>query len=310
MREYNHISVLRQEVLEGLNIKPDGIYVDGTLGGGGHSEGILSILTSGRLIANDLDLDAINYAKTRLSSYLDKITFIHDDYKNILNNLSDLGIDKVDGILLDLGVSSYQIDNSERGFSYINDAKLDMRMNQEQALSAYEVVNTYSESALSKIIFEYGEERYARFIAKKIVTMRQQQPIESTLQLSNLVASCYPSKERFKFGNPAKRTFQAIRIEVNKELENLESFISECAMRLKVGGRMCVISFHSLEDRMVKRAFVELEKDCICDKKLPVCVCNKRKEIEIITKKPISGSIEADKNKRAESAKLRIVERI
>lgn len=308
--DYNHIPVLYNEVLTGLKIKSDGIYVDGTLGGGGHSEGIVKMLNSGRLIVNDLDTDAINNAKVRLKNYEDKITYIHDDYKNILSNLDELGIDKVDGILLDLGVSSYQIDNIERGFSYINDAKLDMRMNQEQKLSAYEVVNEYSEGALTTLLFEYGEEKYARYIAKKIVNRRSQQPIETTLELSEIVASCYPGKDRYKFGNPAKRTFQAIRIEVNSELEGLEKFIFEVTMRLKVGGRICVIAFHSLEDRMVKRAFIELEKDCICDKRLPVCVCNKRKEIEIITKKPISGSIEADKNKRAESAKLRIAEKI
>lgn len=308
--EYKHIPVLYNEVLEGLNINPEGIYVDGTLGGGGHSEGILIKLTKGRLIANDLDTDAIANAKAKFCKYGDKITYVHDDYKNILSNLDELGIDKVDGILLDFGVSSYQIDNADRGFSYMNDAPLDMRMNQEQALSAYTVVNEYSESAIIKLLYDYGEEKYAKYIARKLVAKRQISPIKTTLELSEIIASCYPSKERFKFGNPAKRTFQAIRIEVNNELDDLQQFVYDAAMRLKVGGRMCVISFHSLEDRMVKRAFIELEKDCICDKKLPVCVCNKRKEINIITKKPISGSIEADINKRSESAKLRIIEKI
>ncbi len=307
--KYEHIPVLYNEVIEGLNIKSDGIYVDGTLGGGGHSEGILKKLISGKLIVNDLDTEAINNAKEKFSGY-DNITYIHDDYKNILNNLDNINIGLIDGILLDLGVSSYQIDNAERGFSYIKDAPLDMRMNIEQEISAYTVVNTYGEQELTDILFTYGEERYARYIAKKIVARRKESPIKTTLELSEIVASCYPAKERYKFGNPAKRTFQAIRIEVNNELKGLEKFITDAAMRLKVGGRMCVITFHSLEDRMVKRAFVELEKDCICDKRLPVCVCNKRKEVEIITKKPISGAIEADKNKRSESAKLRIVEKV
>lgn len=308
--KYEHIPVLFNEVIDGLNIKPNGIYVDGTLGGGGHSEGILSKLDSGKLIVNDLDLDAIENAKEKFVNYQDKITYLHDDYKNILINLDNINIGLVDGILLDLGVSSYQIDNAERGFSYMKDAPLDMRMNQEQALSAFTVVNSYGEEEISDILFNYGEERYARYIAKKIVAKRKESPIKTTLELSELVASCYPGKERYKFGNPAKRTFQAIRIEVNNELKGLEKFIMDVAMRLKVGGRMCVITFHSLEDRMVKRAFLELEKDCICDKRLPVCVCNKRKEVEIITKKPISGAIEADKNKRSESAKLRIIEKV
>lgn len=308
--EYKHIPVLFNEVLDGLNVKEDGIYVDGTLGGGGHSEGILKKLTNGKLIVNDLDTDAIANAKIKFSGYGDKISYIHDDYKNLLENLDDLGIDKVDGILLDLGISSYQIDNADRGFSYMNDAPLDMRMNQEQSLSAYTVVNEYSEDAIIKLLYDYGEEKYSKYIARKIVAKRQISPIQTTLELSEIIASCYPSKERFKFGNPAKRTFQAIRIEVNNELGGLEKFIYDVAMRLKVGGRMCVIAFHSLEDRMVKRAFLELEKDCICDKRLPVCVCNKRKEVEILTKKPISGSIEADTNKRSESAKLRIIEKV
>lgn len=308
--EFNHFPVLFNEVIEGLCIKPDGIYVDGTLGGGGHSEGILNRLTTGRLIANDLDLDAIENAKEKFADRLNKITFIHDDYKNLCERLDDLGIEKVDGILLDLGVSSYQIDTPERGFSYNKDAELDMRMNKEQKLSAFDVVNGYSEKELSKIFFEYGEERYARTIAAKIGKAREGKPIKTTLELADIIASAYPSKDRYKFGNPAKRSFQAIRIEVNNELDGLYDFIMKIALRLKVGGRMCVITFHSLEDRIVKRAFIELEKDCICDKKMPICVCNKRKEVEIITKKPILGEMEAEINKRSAGAKLRIIERV
>lgn len=308
--EYNHFPVLYDDVIEGLKIRPNGIYVDGTLGGGGHCSGILERLTDGRVIANDLDLAAIENAKQRFQTQLDKITFLHDDYKNLCENLTALGIEKVDGILLDLGVSSYQIDTPERGFSYTKDAKLDMRMNEEQKLSAYEVVNGYSEEELKKIFYEYGEERYSGSIAKNIVRERAKKSIETTLELADLVAKSYPAKERYKFGNPAKRTFQSLRIEVNGELNGLYDFIYNVALRLNPGGRMCVITFHSLEDRIVKRAFKELETDCICDKRLPVCVCNKRKEVEIITKKPILGSKEGETNKRSESAKLRIIERI
>lgn len=308
--EYFHFPVLYKEVIAGLNINPNGIYVDGTLGGGGHSKGILEHLENGKLIANDLDAVAIENAKEKLSSYLDKITFINDDYKNLNKNLDLLGIDQIDGVLLDLGVSSYQLDTPERGFSYVKDARLDMRMNENQKLSAYEVVNEYSEKRLSEILFEYGEERYARKIASRIVSKRNEKPISNTKELADLVALCYPPNDRYKYGNPAKRTFQAIRIEVNNELNGLYDFIIKIALRLKKDGRMCVITFHSLEDRIVKHAFAELEKDCVCDKKMPICVCNKRKEVEILTTKPILGSTESEINKRSESAKLRIIKRI
>ena len=303
--------VLYDDVIEGLQIKPDGVYFDGTLGGGGHALGILERLgQNGRLIANDKDAAALENAKKKLAGHAGKITYLHDDYKNALQHLDELGIDKLDGALLDLGVSSYQIDTAERGFSYVKDALLDMRMDEEQTLSALTVVNEYSEKELLRVLYDYGEEPNARSIVRKIVDARKVKPIESTLELANLVAAAYPPKERYKHGNPAKRTFQAIRIEVNDELRGLEEFVTDLALRLKVGGRLCIITFHSLEDRIVKRAFVELEKDCVCDKKLPVCVCNKRQEIKIITKKPILGEKEAEQNKRAESAKLRIAERI
>ena len=308
--EYFHVPVLYDEVMDGLSIKPDGIYLDGTLGGGGHTRGILERLTTGRLIANDKDADAIENAKDKLSDYADKITYVHDDYKNIIAHLDDLQIKDLDGILLDLGVSSYQIDTAERGFSYVKDAPLDMRMDREQSLSAYDVVNKYSEKELLRVLYEYGEESNARNIVRNIHPAREKEPIKTTSELAELVSKSYPPKERYKHGNPAKKTFQAIRIEVNNELAGLQDFIYDLALRLKKGGRMCVITFHSLEDRIVKHAFIELEKDCVCDKKLPVCVCNKRREAIIITKKPILGEKEKEVNKRAESAKLRIIERV
>ena len=309
--EFKHISVLYDESIEGLNVNPNGIYVDGTLGGAGHSKGIVSKLTGGRLICNDLDLNAIDNAKLVLSEHLDKVTFIHDDYKNLLENLDDLGIDGIDGILLDLGVSSPQIDDPNRGFSYSKPAPLDMRMDTTQTLDAKVVVNTYKEEELAKIFFEYGEDKLSRKIARAIVREREKEPITTTDRLADIIERCYPAGYRFKHGHPAKRVFQAIRIEVNGELEGLYDFIYSVALRLKVGGRRAVITFHSLEDRIVKNAFTELEKDCICDKHLPVCVCNKRREVKILTKKPIVASEEELKNnKRAESAKLRIVERV
>ena len=309
--EFKHISVLYDESIEGLNVNPNGIYVDGTLGGAGHSKGIVSKLTGGRLICNDLDLNAIDNAKLVLSEHLDKVTFIHDDYKNLLENLDDLGIDGIDGILLDLGVSSPQIDDPNRGFSYSKAAPLDMRMDTTQTLDAKVVVNTYKEEELAKIFFEYGEDKLSRKIARAIVRERENEPITTTDRLADIIERCYPAGYHFKHGHPAKRVFQAIRIEVNGELEGLYDFIYSVALRLKVGGRMAVITFHSLEDRIVKNAFTELEKDCICDKHLPVCVCNKRREVKILTKKPIVASEEElSYNSRSKSAKLRIYERI
>lgn len=308
--KYEHIPVLFDEVIEGLNIKPDGIYLDGTLGGGGHSKGILQRLKNGRLIACDKDSDALKNAETVLKEYSEKITYVHDDFKNVFGYLDEYGIEKLDGVLLDLGVSSYQIDTAERGFSYIKDAPLDMRMDAEQKLSAYDVVNGYSEKELLRLLYEYGEERNAPQIVRNILRKRALSPIATTLELAETVKESYPPKFRYQNGNPAKKTFQAIRIEVNGELNGLKEAVNDLSLRLKEGGRICVITFHSLEDRIVKNVFVELEKDCICDKKLPVCVCNKRRDVKIITKKPISGEKEADVNKRAESAKLRIAERV
>lgn len=304
-----HIPVLYNEALDGLNINPSGIYVDGTLGGGGHSKGIAQRLSTGRLIVNDLDNDAIAAAQANLKQYEDKITYIHDDYKNILTHLDRLNIDKVDGILLDLGVSSYQIDTAERGFSYMKDAPLDMRMDKDgEGTTAWDIVNEYSIQQLTRIFVEYGEERFARKIANDIAKARAIKPIDTTLQLANLIANGCPVG--FKFGHPAKKVFQALRIEVNGELSGLYQAVEGMARRLKTGGRMCVITFHSLEDRIIKTCFKYLEQDCICDKNMPVCVCGKVSEVALVNKKPIEASAsELADNKRAESAKLRIIQK-
>lgn len=306
--EFKHYSVMLNECIEGLDIKPDGIYVDGTLGGAGHSYEILKRLSSkGKLIAIDKDLEAISASKQKLKEF-DNVIFVHDDYKNLTNILDELKIDKVDGILLDLGVSSYQLDNRERGFSYIGDAELDMRMNREQSLNAKTVVNTYSEEKLAKIFFEYGEEKFSRKIAKEIVKAR---PLETTKQLAEIIEKCYPAQVRFKGGNPCKRVFQAIRIEVNEELDGLYDSLLQMARRLNQNGRMCVITFHSLEDRITKNAFQYLYCDCICPPHQPVCTCDKKREVEILTRKPITASNEElTQNKRSQSAKLRIIKKI
>ncbi len=306
--EFKHYSVMLNECLDGLNIKPDGIYVDGTLGGAGHSLQIVKKLTSGgKLIAIDKDLDAIEVSKERLKDF-DNVIFVHDDYKNLPDILDSLGIDKVDGILLDLGVSSYQLDNRSRGFSYMGDAELDMRMNREQSLTAKEVVNSYSEERLSKIFFEYGEEKFSRKIASNIVKSR---PIETTGRLAEIIEKSYPAAVRFKGGNPCKRVFQAIRIEVNEELDGLYDSLLNMSRRLKSKGRMCVITFHSLEDRITKNVFQYLYCDCICSPHQPICTCDKVREVKIITRKPIVASNkELEENKRSQSAKLRIIEKI
>lgn len=309
--EFRHIPVMLEECIEGLDIKPDGTYLDCTLGGGGHSLEIVKRLTNGRLFAVDKDAEAIASAKQKLREYEDKITYIHDDFKNALERLDELNVDKLDGVLIDLGVSSYQLDNGQRGFSYNVDAPLDMRMNTEQYLSAYNVVNEYDEESLANVIWQYGEDKLSRRIAKNIVEYRQKQEIKTTGQLAKIVEESYPAKLRWKFGNPCKRTFQAIRIEVNGELKDLDKAVTDLSLRLKEGGRICIITFHSLEDRIVKRAFVELNKDCICPPHQPICTCNKRRDVEIITKKPITASDdELAQNSRAASAKLRIAKRV
>ena len=309
--EFKHISVLLNECIEGLNIKEDGIYVDGTLGGAGHSSEIIKNLCErGRLIGIDQDKDALKAAKEKLKDY-NNVTFVHSNFYNIENILHDLNIAGVDGILMDLGVSSYQLDNGERGFSYMQDAPLDMRMNRENSLSAYEVINSYSEEDLFRIIKDYGEEKFAKRIANFIINKRKEKNIESTLELVDVIKAASPAKARREGPHPAKRTFQAIRIEVNKELEIIEKTIRDGVERLNVGGRMAIITFHSLEDRIVKTVYKNLANPCTCPSSFPVCVCNKKPIVKIITRKPIEASKEElDYNPRSRSAKLRIIEKI
>ena len=304
-----HIPVLYYETLDNLVINPDGVYIDCTLGGGSHSEGILERLSDkGLLISIDQDSNAIEYSKKRLEKFGPKWKVFKGNFENIDTIAYMAGVDKVDGILMDIGVSSKQLDDPERGFSYRYDVKLDMRMNIEQKISAYDVVNTYSEEQLSKIIFEYGEERYARKIAKLIVEERKSFPIEKTSDLIALIKRAYPERSS---KHPAKKTFQAIRIEVNRELEVLENAISKAVELLKVGGRLAIITFHSLEDRIVKNKFKDLATACKCPKDIPICVCGGVKKFEIITKKPIIPvDDELKNNNRAHSSKLRILERI
>ena len=304
-----HIPVLYYETLDNLVINPDGVYIDCTLGGGSHSEGILERLSDkGLLISIDQDSNAIEYSKKRLEKFGPKWKVFKGNFENIDTIAYMAGVDKVDGILMDIGVSSKQLDDPERGFSYRYDVKLDMRMNIEQKISAYDVVNTYSEEQLSKIIFEYGEERYARKIAKLIVEERKSFPIEKTSDLIALIKRAYPERSS---KHPAKKTFQAIRIEVNRELEVLENAISKAVELLKVGGRLAIITFHSLEDRIVKNKFKDLATACKCPKDIPICVCGGVKKFEIITKKPIIPiDNELKNNNRAHSSKLRILERI
>lgn len=309
--EFNHVSVLLRECIEGLDIKEDGIYVDGTLGGAGHSSEIVKRLTTGRLIGIDQDTNAIEKAREVLKSDLDKVTIVHDNFKNIKNVLDNLNIDAVDGILLDLGVSSHQLDEGERGFSYKKEARLDMRMNRDQDFSAWDVVNTYSKEDLERIIKDYGEENWAKRIAEFIVESRALEPIETTEDLVTVIKKAVPSGARRGGPHPAKRTFQAIRIEVNGELEIIRQTILDGAEKLKSGGRMCIITFHSLEDRIVKETYRELFKDCVCPSEFPICQCDKKREVKIITRKPILPSPEElEVNLRSRSAKLRIIEKI
>ncbi|WP_336008493.1 16S rRNA (cytosine(1402)-N(4))-methyltransferase RsmH [Fusobacterium polymorphum] len=304
-----HTPVLYYETLDNLVINPDGIYIDCTLGGGSHSEGILERLSDkGLLISIDQDTNAIEYSKKRLEKFGSKWKVFKGNFENIDTIAYMAGVDKVDGILMDIGVSSKQLDDPDRGFSYRYDVKLDMRMNTEQKISAYDVVNTYSEEQLSKIIFEYGEERHARKIAKLIVEERKSSSIEKTSNLITLIKRAYPERAS---KHPAKKTFQAIRIEVNRELEVLENAMSKAVELLKVGGRLAIITFHSLEDRIVKNKFKDLATACKCPKDIPICMCGGVKKFEIITKKPIIPiDDELKNNNRAHSSKLRILERI
>ena len=292
-----------------MNIRPDGIYVDGTMGGGGHSLEITKRLTTGRLICIDQDPNAHEAAGKRLAEYKDRITFVRDNFGNIKSILDSLEIEKIDGMLLDIGVSSHQLDEAERGFSYQQDAPLDMRMNPDRPFSAYDVVNGYDEDELDRVIFTYGEERWARRIAQFIVKEREAKPIETTGELVDIIKKAVPKGARKDGPHPAKRTFQAIRIEVNGELEVLQRAIDDVAARLAVGGRLCIITFHSLEDRIVKEAFRKQENPCICPPQFPVCVCGKKPLGRVITRKPILPSKEElEENPRSRSAKLRVLE--
>ncbi len=309
--EFSHIPVLKDECIENLNIKKDGVYVDGTLGLAGHSSVILQRLNgTGLLIGIDRDTEALKVAKQKLSAY-DNFKAVHDNHVNILNIIEKLDINGVDGILLDLGVSSYQLDDASRGFSYMQDATLDMRMNQDDILTAKEVVNKYSEEELVRIFFDYGEEKFSKQIARKIIEVRENKEIETTLELVNIIKSSVPKKVLMDKGHPAKRVFQAIRIEVNSEIKLLENGIRDAIKALNKNGRLCVISFHSLEDRIVKRVFEEMQGKCTCPKDFPKCVCNYVSYGKIITKKPILPTEEEmEINTRSKSAKLRVFERI
>lgn len=307
--EFNHYSVLLNETIENLNIKPNGIYVDGTLGGGGHSFQICKRLSSGHLYGIDQDQDALKAAGERLQEFGDRVTTIRDNYCNAKAALNALGVEKVDGIILDLGVSSYQFDTSERGFSYRFDGPLDMRMDQRQSLTAKEIVNTYSESDLFRIIRDYGEDNFAKNIAKHIVAYRTKDEITTTTQLNEIIKGAIPAKMR-QNGHPSKKTYQAIRIECNHELDVLKNALDDLIDLLNPGGRLCIITFHSLEDRIVKAAFKEAENPCICPPEFPVCVCGRKALGKNISRKPILPSQkELDENNRSHSAKLRVFEK-
>ena len=307
---FEHKSVLLTETIEGLQIRPDGIYVDGTLGGGGHSYEIAKRLTAGRLIGIDQDQAAIEAAGMRLSPFGDKVTIVRSNYRNTREVLSELGIEKIDGMILDLGVSSYQFDTRERGFSYRFDSPLDMRMDTRQSFSAKEIVNGYSEMELYHVIRDYGEDKFAKNIAKHIVMARKKKPVETTGELCEIIKAAIPAKIRAEGGHPAKRTFQAIRIECNKELEVLRESLETLIELLNPGGRLCIITFHSLEDRIVKAAFKKAENPCICPPNFPVCTCGRVSQGKVVTGKPIlPGKEELSENPRAASAKLRIFEK-
>ena len=308
--EFKHKSVLLNETIDGLNIKPDGIYVDGTLGGGGHAYEVCRRLgEKGSIVGIDQDAAAIEAASARLKDFGEKVTIVRSNYCDMKSKLHELGIDKVDGIVLDLGVSSYQLDTAERGFSYREDAPLDMRMDTRQKMTARDIVNDYTEADLYRVIRDYGEDKFAKNIAKHIVQARAVKPVETTAELSEIIRASIPMKFQKKSGHPAKRTFQAIRIELNRELDVLRDSLDDMIDLLNPGGRLCIITFHSLEDRIVKRAFRKNENPCTCPPDFPVCVCGKKSKGSIITKKPILPSEEElEYNSRSKSAKLRIFE--
>ena len=309
--EFSHRSVLLDECIEGLDIKPSGIYIDGTAGGGGHSYHIASRLESGKLIAIDQDDAAIAAASARLSPLGERAVVVRSNFYSLAKVCNELGVEAIDGLLLDLGVSSYQLDTAERGFSYMADAPLDMRMDKRGAISAYDVVNGYSEEKLKKILYEYGEERFSAAIVTAIIRERQKKPIETTLELSNIIKYAIPSFARDGGHHPAKRSFQAIRIEVNGELDVIEPAIRDAVKLLHRGGRIAIITFHSLEDRIVKQTFASLATGCTCPKNFPVCVCGNKPQLKVVTRKPILPSAkELEENPRSRSAKLRVAQKI
>ena len=309
--EFKHVSVLLEECIEALNIKKQGYYVDCTMGGAGHSSHIVSKLNNdGRLIGIDQDTDALNAAKEKLKDY-NNVIYVHNNFYNIYDILEELNIEKVDGILMDLGVSSYQLDAGERGFSYMQDAPLDMRMNRDKEFSAYDVINDYSEEDLYRIIKDYGEERFSKRIASFIVKRRNEKPIETTLELVDIIKAAIPAKARRDGPHPAKRTFQAIRIEVNGELEILDKAIDDSVKKLNSNGRLAIITFHSLEDRIVKNKFRDLENPCKCPKEFPICACGKKPTVKVLSRKAIAPTDEEiEVNPRSRSAKLRVLEKI
>ena len=311
MSEFHHVSVLLEECIEGLNIKPDGIYVDGTLGGAGHSSRIAEKLTTGRLIGIDRDPVALKAAGERLAPFGDRVALVHSNFSEMDSALESLGITGVDGILLDLGVSSPQLDDGQRGFSYMVDAPLDMRMNGQDSLDAKQIVNHWSYEELKRILYDYGEERFAPRIAAAICKRREEKEIETTLELVDIIRGAMPASALREKQHPAKRSFQAIRIAVNDELGSVERVMQKAIPRLNPGGRLAVITFHSLEDRIVKQAMAEAAKGCTCPPEFPVCVCGKKPRVKLITRKPIvSGEEELERNPRARSAKLRICEKL
>ena len=311
MSEFHHVSVLLEECIEALSIKPDGIYVDGTLGGAGHSSRIAARLTTGRLIGIDRDPVALEAAGERLKPFADRVTLVHSNFDEMDTVLKDLGISGVDGILMDLGVSSPQLDDGKRGFSYMADAPLDMRMNSEDTLDARQIVNGWSYEELKRIFYDYGEERYAPRIAAAICKRREEAPIETTLELVDIIRGAMPAAALREKQHPAKRSFQAIRIAVNDELGSVERVMKRAVPCLKPGGRLAVITFHSLEDRIVKNAMAEAAKGCICPREFPVCVCGRKPQVKIITRKPITSTeAELAVNPRARSAKLRVCEKL
>mgnify|MGYP005759910583 CR=1 FL=1 len=311
MSEFHHVSVLLEECIQGLAIKPEGIYVDGTLGGAGHSSRIAALLTTGRLVGIDRDPVALKAAGERLAPYEDRVSLVHANFCELDSALDSLGIGGVDGILLDLGVSSPQLDDGERGFSYMVDAPLDMRMNSEDSTDARAIVNTWSYEELKRILYDYGEERYAPQIASAICRRRETAPIETTLELVDIIRSAMPASALREKQHPAKRSFQAIRIAVNDELNSVSKVMQAAIPRLNPGGRLAVITFHSLEDRIVKNAMAAAAKGCTCPPNFPVCVCGKKPQVKLITRKPIvSADAELERNPRARSAKLRICEKL